>query len=75
MSLIDTLCKGGWDVEDKINHQIFTRECPLRKNCLRYKARHNIAMVPFFDEVPVKAYMEKYPTAVKIECTFFINWN
>ena len=75
MSLIDTLCKGGWDVVDPETDERFTRECPLRKKCLRFKARYSVAMIPFFDVVPVRAFMENNPTADKVDCQFYINWN
>lgn len=77
MSLIDTLCKGAWESKDLKTNEIFTRECLLRKTCLRYIARHSVEMVAYYDVIPVKAFMEQNLTAKESEitCQYYQKWN
>lgn len=77
MSLIDTLCKGGWDIIDKQTDERFSYTCHLRKTCLRYIARNSVAMVPFFDVVPIKPIIDANPTITEseIKCQYYQKWN
>lgn len=73
MSNIDTLCKGTWKVSDDFGE--YTRECPLRKNCLRSVAQRSVSMVPYFDVVPVRQFIEANPMVTNVRCEYFVRWN